>query len=544
MTDGLDIIFHGAAGTVTGSCTELSCNGRRLLVDCGLFQGSRTLERLNFDPFRFRPDSIDGVLLTHAHIDHSGLLPRLAAKGFNGPIWCTAPTRDLLAYMMADSARLQENEAQQRNRRRDRADEPPVEPLYTSDDAELCLALTRPVTLSQWFEPVPGFRARYWNAGHILGSASIEVEAGGVSILFSGDIGPAAKSLEPPPQAPAGLDYVVCESTYGDRDRMDMDVDARRTLLGREVAAAFDRGGNLIIPIFAVERAQEILFDLATLFDAGTLPTRPVFIDSPLATRITSVFADGHLPGTDDGAIFRHPAFHYVETTAESIRLNSVSGAVIIAGSGMCEGGRVRHHLIHNLGRADSSVLFVGYQAKGTLGRSIVDGAQRVRISGHDVAVRAHIARIDSYSAHADRQDILDWIGERTPIAGGVFLNHGEAPALESLRKTLEADQAVVVPGIGERYLLMPGRPAKRLSTGDASIQSVLSGDWQNDYADFAVNLKRDLQRIQDEDARRAALRRMRAVLSEYGEHRRRTKEANRSGKQQERKSRRGGTRA
>lgn len=544
MTDGLDIIFHGAAGTVTGSCAELSCNGRRLLVDCGLFQGSRTLERLNFDPFRFRPDGIDGLLLTHAHIDHSGLLPRLAAKGFSGPIWCTAPTRDLLVYMLADSARLQESEAQQRNRRRDRADEPAVEPLYTSEDAELALALTRPVTLSQWFEPVPGFRARYWNAGHILGSASIEVEAGGVSILFSGDLGPASTSLEPPAQAPAGLDYVVCESTYGDRDREEMGVAGRRALLGREVAAAFDRGGNLIIPIFAVERAQELLVDLAMLFEAGTLPTRPVFIDSPLATRITSVFADGDLPGTENGDIFRHPAFHYVETTAESMRLNNVSGAVIMAGSGMCEGGRVRHHLIHNLGRVESTVLFVGYQAKGTLGRSIIDGAQRVRISGHDVAVRAHVARIDSYSAHADRQDILDWIGGREPVAGGVFLNHGEAPALESLRKTLESDQRVVVPAIGEHYRLMPGQPAKRLSTGDATIQAVLSGDWQNDYADFAVNLKRELQRIRDEDARRAALRRMRAVLAEYSEHRRRTREANRSGQQHERKSRRRGARA
>ena len=229
---------------------------------------------------------------------------------------------------------------------------------------------------------------------------------------------------------------------------------------------------------------------------------------------------------------------------AESMRLNNVSGAVIMAGSGMCEGGRVRHHLIHNLGRADSSVLFVGYQAKGTLGRSIVDGAQRVRISGHDVAVRAHVARIDSYSAHADRQDILDWIGGRKPVAGGVFLNHGEAPALESLRKTLEPDQRVVVPAIGEHYRLMPGQPAKRLSTGDASIQAVLSGDWQNDYADFAVNLKRELQRIRDEDARRAALRRMRAVLAEYGEHRQRAKEANRSGQQRERKPRRRGARA
>jgi len=524
MSEGLEIVFHGAAGTVTGSCTELSCNGRKLLVDCGLFQGSRSLERLNFDPFRFRPEAVEGLLLTHAHIDHSGLLPRLAGKGFCGPVWCTTPTRDLLVYMLADSARLQENEAAQRNRRRDRADEPSVEPLYTAEDVELALSLVRPTPLSEWFEPAPGFRARFWNAGHILGSASIEVEAGGVSLLFSGDLGPSEKRLQPPSQAPSGLDYVLCESTYGDRDREDMGAEDRRSLLAREVAAAFARGGNLIVPIFAVERAQELLVDLALLFDAGTLPVRPVFIDSPLATRITSVFAGGHLPGTGDGDIFRHRAFHYVDSTAESIRLNHVSGAVILAGSGMCEGGRVRHHLIHNLGRADSSVLFVGYQAKGTLGRSIVDGAKRVRISGHDVAVRAHIARIDSYSAHADRQDILAWIAQRKPIAGGLFLNHGEASAFESLRQALEPEQRVIVPAIGERYRLRAGQPAERLATGDPAILEVLGEDWQNDYAAFAVNLKRDLQRIRDDAARREALRRMRAVLDDYAEHRRQTR--------------------
>lgn len=516
MANGLDITFHGAAGTVTGSCMELAITDRRILIDCGLFQGSRSLERLNFEPLRFKPHSIDAVILTHAHIDHSGLLPRLAAKGFSGAIWSTVPTRDLAAFMLADSAHLQENDAERRNHRRDRSDEPPVEPLYRPDDVELAMTLFRAIELDEWFEPAPGFRARLWNAGHILGSASLEVHAGGVSTLFSGDIGPARKSLEPPPEGPIGLDHVICESTYGDRDRDDVTVAERRAMLQTEVTGALRRGGNLIIPVFAVERTQELLLDLATLIDRHAIPGRPIFIDSPLATRVTSVFAHEHLAETDDGAIFRHPSFHFVDSSIESMRLNSLSGAIILAGSGMCEGGRVRHHLIHNLARPDSTVLFVGYQAQGTLGRSIVDGAQRVRISGHDIAVRAHICRIETYSAHADRGDILAWIRHRHPIAGSLFLDHGEKPALESLRRTLDSDQPVIVPALGERYRLMPGQPARRLSTGDPAWQAVVAGDWQNDYAQFAVNLKHELQRIPNQEARRDALRRMRRVLDDY----------------------------
>jgi metallo-beta-lactamase family protein len=516
---GLEIIFHGAAETVTGSCTELVLGRRRILIDCGLFQGSRSLERLNFQPFRFKPSAIDAVILTHAHIDHSGLLPRLCAQGFSCTIWTTEPTRDLAAFMLADSARLQQNDVEHRNRRRDRSDEQPVEPLYRPEDVDLAMTLFEPIELDHWFEPAPGFRARLWNAGHILGSASIEVEAGGVSTLFSGDIGPASKSLEPPAEAPAGIDHVICEATYGDRDRPDVTVAERRAILQTEVTAALRRGGNLIIPVFAVERTQELLLDLAMLIDREAIPQRPIFIDSPLATRVTSVFEDGHLAETEDGAIFRHTAFHFVDTTAESVRLNSLSGAIILAGSGMCEGGRVRHHLIHNLARADSTVLFVGYQAQGTLGRSIVDGAKRVRISGHDIAVRAHIARIDTYSAHADRGDILRWIRARHPIAGSLFLDHGEKPALESLRVTLDAEGPVIIPALGERYRLLPGQAAKRLSTGDSNAQIAIGRDWQNDYADFAVNLKRELQRV-PEAKRSEALQRMRRLLDDYGRFR------------------------
>ena len=529
MTSEPTLQFHGAARTVTGSCMEVAFAGRRVLIDCGLFQGSRTLETLNRDPFAFAPSDIDGVLLTHAHIDHSGLLPRLAAEGFSGPIWCTRATRDLLGYMLPDAGRIQEGEAERRNRRADRADEAPFSPLYTEADAEKAVDLASPVELQAWFEPTSGMKARLWNAGHILGSASVELVVGDVRLLFSGDIGPQHKAFHPDPSAPAAFDHVVCESTYGDREREHVTLDERRTLLEAEIKAALTRGGNLVIPIFAVERTQELLLDIASLINGGRLPHGPVFIDSPLASRATSVFAkhQRELEDLGSGEVFRNSAFHYVESAAQSMRLNDTSGAIIMAASGMCEAGRIRHHLVHNLPRRDSTVLFVGYQAQGTLGRAILEGANRVRISGHDVAVRAQIRRIDSYSAHADQIEILAWIASRRPIVGSLFLTHGEAEAVETLRRRVQAtdgELTIITPEIGERYSLARAQAAKRLSTGRLDLREGGGRDWQNDYADFAANLKNELRRIEDATARREAIRRMRELLDAYGTHRERRK--------------------
>lgn len=525
MSAALSLAFHGAARTVTGSCMEFSFGGKRILVDCGMFQGSRTLETLNAQRFDFNAREIDGVILTHAHIDHSGLLPKLVKAGYSGDIWCTQATADLLEYMLADSGRIQEGEAERRNRRRDRAGEAPFEPIYTEEEALEAWRQTRPVALEEWFEPAPGFRARLWNAGHILGSGSAELEAGGVRLICSGDIGPDNKAFQADPQGPSGFDYVISESTYGDRAREKLTIEERRAKLEQIIKEAIGRGGNLIIPAFALERTQELLLDIAMLCRSRRIANIPVFVDSPLANRTTSVFSAhaGELEDMEGGNIFEDPAFHYVDDVAQSIRLNSVSGAIIIAASGMCESGRIRHHLLHNLFKREATVLFVGFQARGSLGRVILDGAQRVRISGRDVNVRAQIRRIDSYSAHADQSELLDWIVERAPIRGGLFLTHGEREGQDILAQ-LAAEKlpgvAIALPEIGERYDLRPGQPAKRTHTGRVDMQAATGADWQNSYAEFATTLKRDLARIHDAEVRRKALDEMRRVLDSYAEHR------------------------
>lgn len=527
MTDHpLSLAFHGAAHTVTGSCMEFRLGDRAILVDCGMFQGSRTLERLNLEPSAFEPASIDAVVLTHAHIDHSGLLPKLVAQGFTGPIWCTQPTIDLLEHMLADSGRIQEFEAQRRNRRRDRAGDDPFEPLYTADDAMRAWSQCRPVDLEQWFEPAPGFEARMWNAGHILGAASVELVAADTRVMCSGDLGPDNKAFYADPQGPAGFDHVICESTYGNRARERVSIEDRRRLLEAEVIAARARGGNLIIPIFALERTQELLLDLAELLDSGRIPGAQVFVDSPLANRVTNVFTrySAGLEDTGGRNIFDHPSFHFVNDVADSIRLNSMSGAIIMAASGMCEAGRIRHHLAHNLHRHNSTVLFVGFQAEGSLGRVILNGAKVVRMSGTDVRVRAQIRQIDSYSAHADQTELLQWIAQRLPISGSLFLDHGEPEAVEALRRLLQQQHPeldVRLPDIGERYTLSAGKAATRAATGRTDLGRVTGRDWQNAYAELATTLKARLQQMHDDQEREKALDRIREVLDSYEEFRR-----------------------
>ncbi len=522
--------FHGAASTVTGSCFLVEHGNTRFLVDCGMFQGNKTIRELNYRPFPFVPEKLAFVLLTHAHIDHSGLLPKLTKKGFPGPVHATAATCDLLGFMLPDSGHIQESEVEHLNKRNRRRGRPLVEPIYTRADAEATLRQLVPCDYGRWFEPAAGIRARFWNAGHILGSASIEIEIdrGGerpLRLLFSGDLGPDEKAFHDRPAAPSGLDYVVMESTYGDREREDRTIEERREHLRREVAEALARGGNLVIPAFAVERTQELLYALTWLMHRGRIPKAPIFIDSPLATRVTRVFAahrDELHEVEDPGLMFESPFLRFTETVEESRAINRITGgAIIMAASGMCDAGRIRHHLRHNLWRPECTVLFVGYQAPGTLGHLILSGEKRVRIHGQEIAVRARIRSIEGYSAHADRGELLAWAEARRPIGGTLFLDHGEEPALEALRDALIARglpaARIVVPELDERFTLElaapPGRarPAPRIPHHLVRARE----DWHNAYARLLLDLGQRLQALPSDRGRLALLERLRAVLED-----------------------------
>lgn len=528
---GVRLIFRGAAGTVTGSCYLIEHDRGRFLIDCGLFQGNRTTRELNYADFPFDPAGIDFVLLTHAHIDHSGLLPKLARRGFAGAIHATEPTVDLLAYLLPDSGAIQESEVERLNRRRQREGKPPVTPIYTRADAEATVPQARVQPMETWFEPGPGVRARLWGAGHILGSASIElaVDAGGrrpLRLLFSGDLGPDEKVFHLAPDAPEGLDYLVCESTYGDRDREDMTVAARRAALEAEIVAARARGGNLVIPSFAVERSQELLHDIGVLMAEGRIAATPVFLDSPLAGRVTSVFVKHAASlgdvALDEARLFRNPNFRIVEDVEESVAINRIrSGAIIISASGMAEAGRIKHHLRNNLWRPEATVLFVGYQAPGTLGALIEGGAERVRIHGHDVEVKATIRSIGNYSAHADQRELLDWVLERRPIAAGLFLTHGEDAARAALKALLVAhgiDPGLIhLPRLDDAFdLRLAAAPLPEALPRRVAPERLVR-DWSDDYVAFSLALTKRLEDLPDDAARAALVRELAGVLATAG---------------------------
>jgi metallo-beta-lactamase family protein len=526
------LVFLGAAGTVTGSCCLLEHPGGRLLVDCGLVQGSKTLKQINYDPFPFDPRSIDAVLLTHAHIDHSGLLPKLHRGGYRGRILATPATRDLLTYLLPDSGFIQEMEVDRLNRRRTRRGEAAVTPIYTRADAEATLPAIDGVEYGRWVAPMAGLRARFWPAGHILGSASIEIEIeiadGGAEplrLLFSGDLGPDRAPLQAPAEAPAGVDYLIVESTYGDRERPHLSDGERRRLLADEVRQAIAAGGVLLIPVFAVERTQELLFDFQMLFDSGELPNIPVFLDSPLAVRATEVFAAhaAELGRAGDSATpFRHRSIRFISDAEESKKLDAIrAGAIIMAASGMCDAGRIRYHLKAQLWRRDATVLLVGYQAPGTLGRLLAEGAEAVRIHGDEIRVRARIRHLETYSAHADRSELADWALARRPVRRAILLTHGEPAAIAGLHAALaerldlatpilepRLDDALSLAGDGVAAL----EPAARPRLAPASVGA--PRDWHNDYAAFALALGARLRGPLDDAARHELLNRLNHVLN------------------------------
>ena len=532
------LAFHGAAGTVTGSHYVLETPQARIAVDCGMFQGPKSLKELNYQQFPTPAAKLEAVVQTHAHIDHSGMLPKLVKTGFRGPIYATEGTRDLLEWMLPDSAGIQESEVDQLNRQNRRRGQDAVEPIYTTEDAQRAAKQIVPVEYDSWQQVARGIRGRWWNAGHILGSASVEleVETGNaklprLGILFSGDIGPRVGALQMPARGPQGMDYVLCESTYGDREREDLDDDRRRAILEKEVKTALDRGGNLLIPAFAIERSQELLGDLIYLMVRRRLPRSPIYLDSPLAIRATEVF-ERHLSSMDDvdnggESPFRAPNVHFVQSVEQSQAINRITGgAIIIASSGMCDAGRIRHHLRHNIWRPQTTVLLIGYQAPGTLGRLLQDGAARVKLMGEEIEVKAEVRKLEIYSGHGDRGDLLAWVKARLPIGRGLFLVHGETTALAAMRDNVLSlglePERVILPELDQRFQLDREAGALALEDGrrlsPAGADAVKRGwDWHNELSAVSLDLRRELDELADDKARMALLKDLRRMLEKTG---------------------------
>ena len=454
--------FHGADRGVTGSCHLIECASRRILIDCGMYQGGRELHEENAEPFGFDPAAIDYVLLTHAHLDHCGRLPLLVQRGFRGEIITTSASRELARLVMLDAAHLQEEEARYRKRKSENRHAGHEDaPLYTTLDALNSFDyFGRSAIYGQPLELGAGLRATFLDAGHILGSASVLIElqeqAARRSVLFSGDLGNAGRPLLRAPVA-VKADSVVMETTYGDRRHKSLPSSVEE--LYEVVTDTFRREGNVIIPTFALERAQELLYFLREGREKGRLPgSLPVFLDSPMAISATQIFE--HHPEcyiAETRELFREgndpfhlPELHFSRETADSIAINRINGgAIIMAGSGMCTGGRIRHHLKNNLGRAEASVVFVGYAANGTVARQIIDGAKQVRLFGEEIPVRASIHTIGGFSAHADQAELLDWHGQTD--ASRTFLVHGDEEVMPRFAALLH-DTKVEMPNFNETF--------------------------------------------------------------------------------------------
>jgi len=462
------ITFLGATETVTGSCYLLETEKSKVLVDCGMFQGNKDLRERNERPFAFNPEEIDYLLLTHAHIDHSGLIPRLCKNGFQGKVITTRATEDLCKIMLPDSGHIQEMEAQWQNRKRKRAGKPLLAPLYTAEEGIAALKFFRGVAYGEWLELSPEIKVCFRDAGHILGSAFIEVVLRGksnksVRVVFSGDLGANNRPLIRDPEILAGADYLLIESTYGDR----LHKGHRETMeeLLQVIQTALRDGGKVIIPAFAVGRTQELLYDLNHLIEQRLIPPLPVYIDSPLAISATEIFRKHTdcfnqstkklLESGDNPLDF--PKLTFTREAEESKALNEISGAaIIISASGMCDAGRIKHHLKHNLWRPEAQIVFVGYQAMGTLGRSIVDGARIVKIFGEEIAVQAQIHTIGGFSAHADQEELLAWLSKIQAKPRTIFVVHGEEKSSHALARRIyrELNIQASIPSWGQSFVL------------------------------------------------------------------------------------------
>jgi len=457
------ITFLGATGTVTGSKFLFETNGKKILIDCGLFQGLKKNRLRNWEPFPVDPAQIDAVVLTHAHIDHCGFLPRLSRQGFAGPIYATRATHEFCKLLLMDSAHLQEEDARWANKKGYSKHKPAL-PLYTTQDAEKCLEQFRPQDYGKGFNLAEDLRVKFRDAGHILGSAfaDIKITRGDTvrKILFSGDIGGPNRPILNDPAQVREVDYLIVESTYGDRLHGDTQSN-REQELAAVINKNVERGGILVIPAFAVGRTQELLFHIRELETRGLIPGLPVYIDSPMAinaTEITEKMKKNYdmtarmllIDGTE---ILRPGSLHIAKSVEDSKALHAVTGpAIIISASGMLEGGRILHHLARRLPHAENTVLFVGYQAEGTRGRALQGGREEIKIHGRMVPVKAHIETISGFSAHADYREILAWLMgfNRPPL--NTFIVHGEPEASEAMRAHIQKQLGwkASIPAMGE----------------------------------------------------------------------------------------------
>ena len=462
------LTFLGGVGTVTGSKTLVetepaSANdtGQRLLVDCGLFQGPKDVRRRNWDPFPLDPSTISCMILTHAHLDHCGYIPALVRDGFTGPIYCSPNTAALAPIILRDSAKLQEEDAAwARKKGFSRHHDP--RPLYDAEDAERAIALLTPVEFGTDFSPVPGLLARLEMGGHILGSSTVALteQARGRTVVFSGDLGRGNHPLLAPPTAPCAADAIVLESTYGDRAHGDIDSEIEE--MATVITRTLKRGGTVVIPAFAVDRTEVLLKALRTLQDQQRIPIAPIHADSPMALAALRVYLDAIRNEDSEiaSAVLAEgtsaidlPNLHEAKTPTDSMALDTGGARIIVSASGMASGGRVTHHLKALLPDRDNCVLLVGYQAVGTPGRMLLDGAHEIKIHGQYVPVRAEIAEIEAFSVHADEDELLAWLTSCQPLPAQVFINHGEPQSSQAIADRIrrDLDLAVSVPDPGER---------------------------------------------------------------------------------------------
>ena len=465
----LKLCFLGAAQNVTGSRHLLEADGARILVDCGLYQ-ERDFKARNWESFVVPPDSIAAVLLTHAHLDHCGLLPKLVKDGFKGKIYCTEATSEIARIILLDSAKLQEEDAEFKRKRHEREGRKgpyPEVPLYTAADAEAAFPRFSPVKYGQTLKIAPDIRATFCDAGHVLGSAIIKIDAqtdaGERTVLFSGDIGRPDRPIVRDPAQVDSADYVLVESTYGDRVHQCREDIKNR--LAEVIVSTRRAGGNIIVPSFALERSQELLYYINDLLLENAIPHTMVFLDSPMAASITTIFK--HHPELFDREMaermnrdespFGFVGLKITQSTRESKAINHIRGTVmVIAGSGMCTGGRIKHHLANNIAKPQNTIMFVGYQAVGTLGRQIVDGEKEVRILGQDYPVKARVEQICGFSAHADKEELLQWLRKLQAAPRTLFVVHGEAQSAQHFGDYVrqETGWKVVVPAYRDQVVL------------------------------------------------------------------------------------------